>query len=233
MRFCGLVFDIGDTLFDATVWRRWLAARLRLLGAPITPDQLVQRWEALLVDVYRGRADYWRRFGELLASMGIRGQRARELTRQARARGHEVQTCRVLFDGVRQTLVELRDAGARLAALSDTESTAADVRRSLADLGIVGCFHAVVSSADIGCVKPQRRAYEAAADALGLPVAACAFVGHDADELAGAMSAGMFAIAYNHDPRARADLYLDDFRQLKDLARLPVGAIPAERPAGG
>lgn len=225
MGFSGLIFDIGDTLYDATLWRRWLTARLRLLGVEITRAQLVRTWEALLVDVYKGRAEYWQRFGELLASVGIGGQRAAELTRQARARGREVQACRALFDGVRETLTELKAAGIRIAALTDSESTAADIVRSLVGLGIGPCFHAVVSSVDIGHVKPAPQAYQAAAEALGLPVAACAFVGHDVEELAGAMSAGMFAVAYNYHPDARADLYLGDFRRLKDLSLRAAGEM--------
>ena len=214
-------------------WRRWLAARLRALGVEISYDQLAWKWEALLRAVYKGRGEYWSRFGELLASVGLIGASADELTREARACGREVQACRTLFDGVRETLIALRGAGVRIAALSDTESTAADVRHALAGLGIAPYFHAVVSSADIGYVKPEPQAYRAAADALRLPVADCAFVGHDAEELSGATAAGMYAVAYNHEPGAPAEVYLDDFRGLMDLGRPPAKRARARRPAGG
>jgi len=230
-RFAGLIFDIGDTLFDATCWRRWLAARLRTLGVDITYAQLVRKWEAQLVDVYRGRAEYWTRFAELLALLGLDASRAHELIGEARACGKEVRTCRALFPGVRETLCELRGAGVRIAALSDTESTAANVRQALAGLGVGRYFHAVVSSADIGYVKPEPQAYRAAADALGLAVADCAFVGHDEEELRGASDAGMFAVAYNHQPDARADVCLDDFRRLIDLARPPAKGARGKRSA--
>lgn len=217
MRFSGLIFDIGDTLYDATIWRRWLTVRLRTLGVEITYADLVRQWEALLVDVYTGRADYWQRFARLLDGFGLGKAVAADLARQAQARGRQVQRVRRLFAGVRETLGALRDAGVRIAALSDTESGADDVRRSLEPLGIAACFDAVVCSADIGFAKPQRQAYEAAAEALGLSVDACAFVGHDAEELAGAMAAGMYAIAYNADPDAPADRRVEEFAELREL----------------
>lgn len=216
-RFSGLIFDIGDTLFDATPWRRWLTVRLRLLGAEITYPELVTRWEVLLVDVYRGRAEYWQRFGELLASLDITGEPAETLIEQARECGQEVVRSRRLFDGVAATLKVLKAMGVRVAALSDTESTAEKVRRGLDALGIVRYFDAVLTSVDIGYVKPQAEAYLAAANAIGLTVAQCAFVGHDTEELAGARAAGMFAVAYNHDSDAPADMYLEHFDSLLDL----------------
>ena len=217
VQLAGLIFDIGDVLFDATPWRRWLAEALRGLGVDITYGQLVSKWESLLADVYAGRAEYWRRFDELLASAHLAAPHRTELTRAARAKGKAVQRERKLFDGVGETLADLHGRGVRLAALSDTESHEPKVRRSLRSLGVERFFDAVIASVDTGWVKPNRRVYAAAAEALGLAPGSCGFVGHDDDELAGARSAGMTAIGYNCDPAAPADVYIDDFRRLKDL----------------
>ena len=43
------------------------------------------------------------------------------------------------------------------------------------------------------------------------------FVGHDAEELAGAAAAGMMTAAFNFDRHAQADVYLDRFDQLNSL----------------
>ena len=221
MQISGIIFDMGDIFFDATPWRRWLTAQLNARGLNVTYEQLVEKWEALLVDVYRGLAPYWSRLGELLGSLGLAGPARDELIQAAREQGQRVRAERKLFDGVRTTLEQLRQAGLRLAVLSDTESTQAKVRELLAELDIEQCFDAVVASLDIGFAKPEPAAYQAAADALGLDRSRCAFVGHDVDELEGAKAAGLFTIAYNHAPGATADRYVERFEQLVEALAKP------------
>ncbi|MCE5327996.1 MAG: HAD hydrolase-like protein [Planctomycetaceae bacterium] len=214
-----LIFDMGDILFDASLWRRWLTVRLNELGVSITYEQLVQAWEALLVDVYRGRADYWQRFGQLLADQGLDPSAAAALTQEARDKGKALAASRTLFDGVAQTLADLKAAGIKLAVLSDNESGQAAVVRMLADLGVADCFDAVLSSRDLGHAKPDPRAFAAAVQAIGLTQTACGFVGHDIDELTGAREAGLLAIGFNYHPEAPADRYIERFGDLLDVVK--------------
>ena len=219
MRLDGLIFDMGDILFDASLWRRWLTDRLNERGVSITYDQLVERWEALLVDVYCGQADYWQRFAQLLANEGLGADAAAALTEEARQKGKELVSDRELFEGVSETLTRLHVAGVKLAVLSDNESGEAGLRGMLADLGIEDCFDAVISSRDIGFAKPSAEAFSAAADALGLASDRCGFVGHDVDELAGAKAGGLYAIAFNYHPDAPADAYLERFSELEAVVK--------------
>ncbi len=216
-RFDGVIFDVGDILYDASVWRHWLTKTLQEEGVDITYPELVERWEALLVDVYCGRAEYWERFDELLRSTNIADGRVQTLADAARDKGQEVQRDRSPMPGVPSTLETLKNHGLRLSALSDTESGVATIRGTLRQLGIEEMFDAVVASVDIGVVKPDPRAYAAAAEAMGLEVGECAFVGHDIDELEGAKRAGIFAVAYNYHPDAPADVFLDHFSDLADI----------------
>lgn len=217
MRFRGVIFDMGDVLYDATPWRRALAAALQREGVAVTYEQLVEAWEAQLVDVYRGRAAYWDRFEALMDGLGVSEARRAVVRDEARDRAASVQVGRAAFPGVAATLDRLRAAGVRLAVLSDTERRREAVERSLDELGLGGRFDAVVTSRDLGHVKPEPEAYRAAAQALGLPLEACAFVAHDVDELDGARAIGLFAVAFNHAPGAEADAYLDRFEDLTGL----------------
>lgn len=220
MRFEGLIFDMGDVFYDATPWRRWLTGRLQSLGVEITYDQLVEKWESLLVDVYCGHGDYWKRFDELLASVGLDVKLARPLAADAWGKGKEVQVDRKCFDGVGETLARLKAEGVKLAVLSDTESSQEEARAGLRQLGIERYFDAVVTSRDIGYAKPAREAYQAAADALAVAPQRCGFVGHDAGELAGAKKHGLCSIAYNCDPAVAAtaaDVYIEQFSDLSNL----------------
>jgi putative hydrolase of the HAD superfamily len=193
-RVSGVVFDMGDVLCDATEWRRWLVATLCRRGVSVDYASLAARWDAMLVDVYRGRAEYWTRFRDLVSEFGFGAAAASELSGLARAEAREIVRRRSPLPGVVRVLSDLRRAELRLAVLTDSEQPASQVRRSLETLGIDEFFSAVVSSRDLGVAKPDPAAYRAAAAALGLPIEACAFVGHDAEELWGAGAAGMYAI---------------------------------------
>jgi HAD superfamily hydrolase (TIGR01509 family) len=191
----GIVFDMGDVLCDATEWRRWLVAMLRQRGVAVDYDSLVVRWDAMLVDVYRGHADYWTRFRDLMSTFGFDATAVAELSGLAREEAERVVGRRSPLPGVVGVLSELQRAGLRLAVLTDSEHPAARVGLTLETLGIKQFFSAVVSSRDLGATKPDPATYRAAATALSLPIEACAFVGHDEEELRGAEAAGMCPVA--------------------------------------
>lgn len=220
MQFKAIIFDAGDILYDATPWRKWLTGQLQQHGVKVSYLQLVERWEALLVDVYVGKADYWKRLQGLLSNFGLKPDQVNELVIQARQKGKDVQVGRKPFDGVPQTLAELKDRGVKLAVLSDTESTAQKVRKGLDVLGIGRYFDMVITSFDIGFVKPQPQAFAAALDRLAVQKEQAAFVAHDEDELTGAMQFGLKAIAFNQYDGVRADIYIKHFSELSTIAGL-------------
>ena len=71
---------------------------------------------------------------------------------------------------------------------------------------------------DIGTRKPDPKIYEAVLRQLGIAPEQALFVGHKASELAGACEIGMPTVAFNYDPDASADYYIEKF---SDLLRLP------------
>ena len=183
MKVKAVIFDAGDILYDATPWRKWFTSQLQQLDVKINYLQLVERWEALLVDVYLGKADYWGRFKKLLSDHGLAPDQIEELTVLAKQKGKDVLVGRKPFEGVFQTLAELKEMGIKLAVLSDTESTAEKVHNGLDALGIDRYFDAVITSFDIGYVKPQPEAFEAPLQPLGMEKDQAVFVGHDQDKI--------------------------------------------------
>ena len=213
----GFIFDIGDIIYDASPWRKWLLRELRSAGVNINYMQLVARWESLLVDVYIGKSPYWDRFDNLLSGLGINGEQASRFKEASQQKGRNVQLGRQPFPHVAKTLAKLKSLGYRVAALSDTESTAEKVGDTLRGLKVGGYFDSITTSKDCGFCKPSTQAYEIACQSVGLSSDACAFVGHDVDELAGASLAGLTSIAFNYDPDAIADIFIDRFDQLLDF----------------
>ena len=217
MRFKGVLFDAGDILYDATPWRRWLAVELSRRGQRTSYPELVDRWEALLVDVYTGRANYWERFDQLATEAGVPATELDELRAAARDKGKAVQAERQPSPGAPAALRALRSEGFRLGVLSDTEASADRVREGLDQLGFDGLFDAVVTSRDLGHAKPEPEAFKAAAESIGLALAECAFVAHDVDELEGAQAVGLYAIGYHPHPNAPTDVTIASFEELTDI----------------
>jgi HAD superfamily hydrolase (TIGR01509 family) len=214
-----VIFDMGDILYDASQWRRAMAARLQEQGVAIDFPAFREQWEAKLVAVYQGKREYWDALHELLSELlSASGPAAvRETLDFGRQMAKIVGERRKPFPGVVETLPALRQMGLRLAVLSDTENGQARLRSTLAQLGIEPFFDAIVASCEIGHCKPSIEAFKAAAAAVATPVDHCAFVGHDLDELSGAMAAGMFSIAYNFEPGVPADAYVAHFSELPDV----------------
>lgn len=216
-----LIFDVGDILFDATAWRRWLAEELSRRGNEVTYPELVHSWEGLLVDVYKGQADYWDAFAKLTLHFGVAQEDITEIVERAKQKGQAVQKDRSPMPQVPETLKQLHAAGIILVALSDTESGEKGVRRILDQLGIQQYFSAVAASFDIGHAKPEPEAFDYAIQATGVPKSQCGFVAHDIDELEGAQKHDLFAIGYNYHPAAPADVYIENFSELLNLIDRP------------
>jgi putative hydrolase of the HAD superfamily len=214
MLYRAIVFDMGDIFFDATPWRRAITAHLQQQGVAIDYPAFCRRWEDKLVAVYLGRRPYWEAFRELMADLGLTQEKIDAALEFAKKRAAGVE--HVLFDGVAETLAKLKARGVKLAVLSDSESSETHVRSRLAKLGIEQYFDAVVTSIDLGHVKPEPEAFAAALDRLNASAAETLFVGHDTDELDGAAQCGLATVAFNDEPAATADRHIGTFLHLLD-----------------
>ena len=221
-KLSALIFDVGDILFDATAWRRWLAEELSRRGKDVTYPDLVTAWEGLLVDVYKGQAQYWDAFAKLMQHFNVSPTNVPEIVELAKQKGQSVQLERTPMPRVPKTLRQLHETGVVLVALSDTESGETGVRKILEQLGIQQYFTAVAASFDIGHAKPEPEAFDYAIKATGVPKAQCGFVAHDIDELEGAQQHDLFAIGYNYHPDAPADVFIENFSELLGLVDGPV-----------
>lgn len=90
-----------------------------------------------------------------------------------------------------------------VALLSNASSRLADDLRLS---GIHDAFDAVVGSAELGVCKPDRRAFRAAAERLGVPVHRCLFVDDTAGHVAAARDLGMRAIRFTDVDDLAAEL---------------------------
>ncbi len=88
----------------------------------------------------------------------------------------------------------LRATGYKVGLLSNDAATLEKKLRQ--DLGIYDCFDAVLISATIGVMKPDPRAYQAIARALGVETTQCVFIDDNRVNVEGARRSGMQAIHF-------------------------------------
>ncbi len=177
--------------------------------------------------VYRGELPFSDALDAFLISAGLSAGQAEEVHRALEShRRHSDADHRPLI-GVRETLAQLHSSGMKLGVLCNCEYSGEAIRQQLTELLGESPWTAVLSSRDLRCTMPDAACYRAALAALQLPAAEVAFVGHDARELRGAAVQGLATIAFNSDPDARADVYLQRFEDLIELTRFSRDCLAA------
>lgn len=214
----GVLFDMGDVLFDATAWRRWLLGLLNRLGMHAHYRPLFHIWDVDYLDaVHRGECGYASAFREFLGAIGLSRGQIDEVCAASQARKREVETTIRPLPGVRTTLSELHRRGYVLGVLSDSESSSDEIALRLDSIGLGGRFSTIVSSRDLGRTKPDPVTYRTALEQMGLAADETIFVGHDQDELGGASRVGMRTVAFNFDRAVAADVAIQRFDELANV----------------
>jgi FMN phosphatase YigB (HAD superfamily) len=229
-RLRGVLFDMGNVLYDDTVWRRWLLRLLTQLGLQTNYCSFFHIWDRDHLDaVHRGQQSFCAAFESFLASVGMSRGQIEEVQAACQARRRLIEDSLRPLPGVRSTLARIVQSKLTMAAICNSELPAAALRERIERFGMGHWFSAVVSSIDLGHAMPDPECYAAALGEMGLPAEEVAFVGHDAAELAGASAAGMFTVAFNFPSDARADVYLS---RLEELLAVLAAASPPLAAAG-
>lgn len=182
-----IVFDVNETLLDLTPLRRSVAEALG--GRP----ELASLWfstvlhHALVVTV----ADRYRNFDEIgiaCLQMIAEGHGIRLDQDSARRCLAPMQSLPPHPD-VAPALERLRDAGHRLATLTNSSTAVLADQMEHADLSKF--FDVTLSVEEIGLFKPHAHVYRWAARRLGVAVSECLMVAAHGWDVAGASWAGM------------------------------------------
>ena len=212
-----LVFDVNETLLD-------LAALDPHFARAFGDANLRREWfgtmlqSALLFTVTGPYVDFGSHFRAALHLTAERhGVTLSEQDEQAILRGVRSLPA---HPEVRESLERLRDAGFRIAAL--TNSTAAVEEAQLQAAGIRDLFEQALTADDAKRLKPAREAYETAARSLGVPIERIRLVAAHAWDVAGALRAGA-AAAFVARPGmlwnpliGRPDIWGSDLREVAD-----------------
>jgi phosphoglycolate phosphatase-like HAD superfamily hydrolase len=211
----GLVFGTDDLLYDATVWWRWLLQLLSRMGMHTHFLAMYRVWRhEYLPGVVCGQCDFWDALRAMLRSAGLTSGQIDEVLVASRPRKLQLEQNVRPFPGVKSTLARLAASGIPMAVFSFSSDSNQCVSERLRSLGVLSYFSVVLSSVELGVRLTEAGGYRSAAEAIGIPSSEMAFVGHGAEDLAGAADAEMLTIAVNYDADARADVFLERFDQL-------------------
>lgn len=233
----GIVFDVPDVLYDATLWRRWLFQLVTRLGVHSGYEDFDRRWNAHLADVHRGRREYAEALEAFLLDCGLTWGQVDEIEA---ARGIQRQNIDLHvrpLPGVLRVFDELARLGVPLAAWADASHASDKLAELLARLLPRTHFDAVLTSIDLESTQPDAACYRAMLAALRIPAPQAVYVGHDSEHLAAARAAGLRTVAVNFAPGAAADHCLtciDDLPALvKSWSLGPRRAAEARAPLSG
>ena len=210
-----LIFDAGDILYYRPERGAKFVAFLNSLGLEPGPNHAQQKKE-IEYKAYRGEIDH-DEYRE--AIVGLYGTSEPEQVASGKKALIDDDANVSFFEGVPETLCELKERGYLLAIITDTANSISSKLSWFERGGFGHVWDAIISSMDIGVRKPDPRLYNAALGQLGLTSDQAVFIGHRTSELAGAQAVGMKTIAFNYDQDAGADFYIENFA---DLLKVPV-----------
>ncbi len=163
------------------------------------------------------------------SEFGAIGAAALEMTAEREGARLSEEDRRAILGGMRElpphpevpaALDLLRDAGLRLAAL--TNNTAEVAEAQLENAGLSGRFEKVLSADAVRRLKPAPEPYRAAAEALGVGTSEVRLVAAHAWDVAGAMRAGCAAAFV-----ARPGMVLDPLAEPPDVVGANLTAVAA------
>lgn len=217
-----VLWDVDDTLFDHSGAERIAALRYFAAEGLDADEAALRRWREITEEEYT-------RFtaGELTFA-GQRRERVRRLLgRELSDTEADAWFGRYLeffeaawstFSDVEGVFEALAEPPYRHGVLSN--STTAVQERKLTMLGLRHRFEFVVCSDDLGCSKPDPRAFLQACAALGLPPEHVAYVGDRLDlDALGAQAAGLTGIWL--DRTGSVAVVPDGIHHITGLAQLP------------
>jgi HAD superfamily hydrolase (TIGR01509 family) len=195
-----LLFDAGNTLVFLD-YARLASAVAEALHLPLTEAGLRRHAAAAALAMEQGRLTDRERGSVYLLTLfelaGVPATRIEELKSALLDLHQRAHLWGATAPGTRAALERLRDAGFRLAVISNSDGRAASALEAarLRDL-----FEFVIDSGEVGVEKPDPRIFRLALDRLGLDAGETMYVGdlYEVDAI-GARSAGIEPVLLDPD----------------------------------
>jgi putative hydrolase of the HAD superfamily len=211
-----LIFDAGDILYHRLERGVKLAEFIKRILVILPPD-FDQQDAALVQQAYRGLITQDQYRDAVIKLMGITEPDHKRIAKEIL---DQEDNDVVFYDGVRETLHELKRRGFLLGIITDTANSVSGKLTWFERGGFGEVWDSIISSREIGVRKPDPQIYFAALNQLNLEASQTVFVGHKLTEIEGAQNVGIKTIAFNYEEGVVSDFYIKDFHDLLDVPLL-------------
>jgi 2-haloacid dehalogenase len=185
-----LFFDVNETLLDLTAMKTSVAAAL---GGR---EDLLRLWFTTMLQysLVATVGDHYEDFGAIGAAAMMMVARNNQITLSLEAARTAVLPMRSLPPHVEvpSALATLKEAGFRMATLTNSSQAAVDAQ--IENAGLSQMFEAKLSVESVRLFKPHRQVYNWAATRMGLMPAECMLIAAHGWDVAGALWAGWRAV---------------------------------------
>jgi HAD superfamily hydrolase (TIGR01509 family) len=214
-----ILYDLGDILFEAHFWRKWMWKYFLKNSYYKEPfPEFYDYYEENLMQVYKGGEQYWVAYNSMLDDLKLKEKH--EFVKFSKYVKHNIENNRELYPHVAETISYLQLQGIKNVILSDNERGGSYIRQSiLKKFNVESLIDMVVTSKDMGVTKPANLMYKHALKAYGIRNNEAIFVGHDCDEIRGAAKCGIATIEFNNylNRETNADFKIKKFSEIKTI----------------
>lgn len=209
-----ILFDAGDILYNKPNRKSSVNQFLTERGYPL-PLENDPIEKAKRRDAHAGRIETDSFFEWLMSHYGVTDSSdfsdGIKLLKEQQSDVH-------FFEGVPETLHELKRKGFKLGIVTNTFNSRQEKNTWFKTVGIDGIWDSYADSFELKITKPDPQIYLAALDPLNENPENAAFVGHAKVEIDGAKAIGLTTIIFNPDPDCtQADFKIEKFKELLDI----------------
>ena len=217
-----ILFDAGDILYNKPNRKSSVIKFLTERGysAPLENDPVEK---AKRRDAHAGRIETESFFEWLMEHYGVTNLTdAADGIKLLKEQQSDVH----FFEGVPETLHELKRLGFKLGIVTNTFNSRHEKNIWFESVGIDGIWDSYADSFELQITKPDPGIYLAALSPLNVSPENAAFVGHAQIEIDGAKAIGLTTIIFNPDPNCtKADYRIENFKDLLEITPIAKSKI--------
>ena len=217
-----ILFDAGDILYNKPNRKSSVIKFLTERGyaAPVENDPIEK---AKRRDAHAGKIETENFFEWLMEHYGVTNLTdAADGIKLLKEQQSDVH----FFEGVPETLHELKRLGFKLGIVTNTFNSRHEKNIWFESVGIDGIWDSYADSFELQITKPDPGIYLAALSPLNVSPENAAFVGHAQIEIDGAKAIGLTTIIFNPDPNCtKADYRIENFKDLLEITPITKSKI--------
>ncbi|MFA6923655.1 MAG: HAD family hydrolase [Bacteroidales bacterium] len=216
-----ILYDLGDVFFEAHYWRKWNFEQLTSMSYFKGKfKEFYELYESFLEPVYKGEIKYKQAFMKFLDHLNVPD--SNEFYKVSFEKKLFFEQNRILFNGVKETLCELKKKSILNIVITDNESSEIQIRKDIIEKFKINQYiDKVISSKDLRISKTNPIIYKITLDLFELNYDEVLFIAHDKNEIDGAIQVGIKVVEFNNylQESTDAEYKIEKFCEIIEIIR--------------